>query len=458
MINIYIALGVYIAILGIITFVASRRRSADDFLRASSEIGWKTFALSVFASTISSYNIVVGLTFSYIFGPWVIVTYLGVLFAFIGIYYLAKNQNTEVVISKRFNSVVDYFIYKFGKRNASVLNLSLLLVLFIFISLQFFVNTTVFSNILGWDKYTSSLSVGIIVLLYTIIAGLKVELFTDVFQGILMIFVVGLVFMVDTSQISWGTMSPLLTDKTIIAGAISLAAAQFLTILVQPEMWQRVYATKSIVHLRKGFLASWILLMLVVIPLIIIGLSVRASGGIDNPGNLFYNILETSAPQWFLPFLSVALFAAFMSSLDSSLFAISSQLGKYGFWIKSKEHPYQTQDKTLVRNTRVAVIIVTILTLATSLYFSSFLLYVLQLVSLLTLISAVVLISLLFKTSKSETFLGLIVGLAFFLYAAFSGLITGAPHTTLYPSAVVILYMLSQKLAIRVSNRINKVK
>jgi len=456
MMNTYIALGFYILILCILTFIASRRESADDFLRASSEIGWKTFALSVFASTISSYNIVVGLTFSFLFGPWVIVTYLGVLFAFIGIYYLAKNQNAEVVISKRFNSVVDYFIYKFGERNASVLNLSLLLVLFIFISLQFFINTAVFSNILGWDKYTSSISVGIIVLLYTIIAGLKVEIFTDVFQGILMFFVVGLVFMVDTSQISGETILPLVTDKTIIIGAISLAAAQFLTLLVQPEMWQRIYATKSIVHLKKGFIASWILLMLVVIPLIIIGLSVRASGGIDNPGNLFYNILETSAPQWFLPFLSVALFAAFMSSLDSSLFAISSQLGKYGFWIKSKEHPYQNQDKTVVKNTRVAVIIVTILTLATSLYFSSFLLYVLQLVSLLTVISTVVLFSLLFKTTRNETFFGVLVALASFLYAAFSGLISEAPHTTLYPSAAVILYMLAQNFAMRVYNHMNK--
>jgi len=454
--NSYIALGLYILILSIITFIASRRKSTDDFLRASREVEWKTLAVSVFASIISSYNIVVGLTFSYLFGPWVIVIYLGVLFAFIGIYYLAKYQNTEVVISKRFNSVVDYFIYKFGARNASVLNLSLMLVLFIFISLQFFINTTVFSNILGWDKYTSSISVGIIVLLYTIIAGLKVEILTDVFQGILMILIVGLVFMVDTSQISGETISPLLTDKTIIAGAISLAAAQFLTLLVQPEMWQRIYATKSIVHVKKGFLASWILLILVIIPQIIIGLSVRANGGIDNPSSLFYDILETSAPQWFLPFLSVALFAAFMSSLDSSLFALSSQLGKYGFWIKSKEYPYQRQDKIVVRNTRVAIIIVTVLTLATSLYFSNFLIYVLQLVSLLTVISVVVLLSLLFKTSKNETFLGVIVGLASFLYAAFSGLITEEPHTTLYPSFVLILYMFAQNLAVRAYNHINK--
>jgi len=445
----YIALGFYIAILGVLTFIASRGRNEDDFLRASSKIGWKTFALSVFASTISSYNIVVGLTFSYIFGPWVVVTYLGVLFAFIGIYYLAKSQNPEVVISKRFNSVVDYFIYKFGERTASVLNLSLLLVLFIFISLQFFINTAVFSNILGWDKYTSSISVGIIVLLYTVIAGLKVEIFTDVFQGILMFFIVGLVFMVDTSQISGETISPLLSDRTIIVGAISLAAAQFLTLLVQPEMWQRIYATKSIGDLKKGFFASWILLMLVIIPLIIIGLAVRANGGIDNPSNLFYSILETSAPQWFLPLLSVALFAAFMSSLDSSLFAISSQLGKYGFWFSSKKHPYQSQDKTVVRNTRMAVVIVTILALATSLYFSSLLLYVLQLVSLLTVISTVVIFSLLFNTTRNETFFGVLVALASFFYAAFSGLISEVPYTALYPSATVTIYMLIHNFAIR---------
>ena len=457
MINTYIALSVYIVILGIITFIASRRKSADDFLRASGKIEWKTFAVSVFASVLSSYNIVVGLTFAYLFGPWVIIIYLGVLLAFIGIYYLAKNQNTEVVISQRFNSVIDYFKNRFGNRNASVLHLSLMLVLFIFISLQFYINTTVFAQILGWDKYTSSISVGMIVLLYTFIAGLKVEIFTDVFQGILMLLVIGLVFMVDTSQISGETISPLLTDKTIIIGAISLASAQFLTLLVQPEMWQRIYATKSIAHIKKGFIASWILLMLVVIPLVIIGLSVRATGELDNPGNLFYNILETSTPQWFLPFLSVALFAAFMSSLDSSLFAISSQLGKYGFWIKSNESSNDNRDKRVVTKTRVAVVIVSILALATSLYFTDFLLYVLQLVSLLTVISTVVLFSILFKTTRNETFIGTLVALICFFYAAFSGLITEEAHTTLYPSAAVIIYMLAQTIVVRL-HKLNKSK
>jgi SSS family solute:Na+ symporter/sodium/proline symporter len=410
----------------------------------------------VFASIISSYNVVIGLTFAYLFGPWVVVVYLGALFAFIGIYFLAKGQNREVVIGKKFNSIIDYFAHRFGELNASTLNLLMMLVLFIFISLQFFINTAVFSNILGWDKYTSSLVVGIIVLLYTFIGGLKIEIFTDVFQGILMLFIVGLVFIVDTSQITMATITPLLTDKIIIIGAISLAAAQFLTLLVQPEMWQRVYAAKSIKDVKKGFVASWVLLFVIIIPQIIVGIAARASGGIDNPGNLFYDILRTSAPGWFLPFLSVALFAAFMSSLDSSLFALSSQLGKYGFWIKSKENIYQKRDQTVVKNTRVSIVVVTILAVVTSLYFSSFLVHVLQLVSLLTVISAVVLLSLLFKVTTKETFLGTIVAAAAFIYAAFSGLISEVPHTTLYPSIVVILFMLGQNLAIRIYKYSNK--
>lgn len=446
----YILLGIYVLLLGIITYIASRRKSDDDYLRASGEIKWGTFAISMFASLFSSYNLVITLTFSYLFGPWVIVVYLGVLFAFLAMYYLVKNQNSEVIKNKRFNSVIDYFIDKFGSRTASILNLALILVVFILISLQFFINTSVFSNIVGWDKYTTSLVVGLIVLGYIFIAGLKVEIYTDVFQGILMILIIGLVFMVDISKISSQTVSEILTNKTIIIGAFSLAAAQFLTILIQPEIWQRVYATKDIKHLRKGFTVSFIMLMLVLVPLILIGLTVRSIGGIENPGNIFYNILETSAPGWFLPFLSVALFAAFMSSLDSLLFAISSQFAKYGLWIKSVDQPYLHEDKKLVKKTRITIIIVILLTLTTSLFFTNFLVNVMQLVSLLTVISTVVLFSILAKVSECETFYGAIVALVFFVVAAFSGLITDTAHTTLYPSAAIIVYMAFQKLFVKI--------
>ena len=448
----YIALALYLVILGILTFFASRQKSNEDFLVASRDVGWKILAVSIFASIISSYNIVVGLSFSYLFGPWVIVVYGGALVAFIVIYYLAKNQNREIVINENHNSIIDFLTLKFGKLNASIFNLSLMLVLFIFISLQFFINTAIFSSIIGWDKYTSTLIVGIIVFLYILRGGLKIEIFTDVFQGILMLLFLGLVFMVDTSKISKETLVPLLKDKTLIIGAFSIGVSQFLSLLVQPEMWQRVYTAKSIKHLKKAFIYSWVLIIAFIIPIIIIGLAARASGNIDNPNNLFYDILKTSSPDWFLPFISVALFAAFMSTLDSSLFALSTQLGKYGLWIKSKEKVGQKRNITLVKDIRIALVIVTVLTLITSLLFSNFLTSVLQLVSLLTVISVVVLFSILLKISQKETLVSSLVAITSFFIAAFGGFITAEPYTILYPSIITLLFIFVQQFIVKLYN------
>jgi Na+/proline symporter len=442
-------MALYIVILGLITFVAARNKSEDDYLRASGNIGWGALGISLFASLFSSYNLVVNLTLSYLFGPWIVVVYLGVFLSFVAMYYLVKGQNIEIVRNKRFNSIVDYFIDKFGNRTASALNI---LLLFILISLQFFINTTVFNNIIGWGKYETSIVVGLIVLTYTYLAGLKVEILTDVFQGILMILIVGLVFMIDTSQISSQTVSDVLTDKTIIISAFSIGIAQFLSILVQPDVWQKVYAAKSMNHLKKGLGISFVLLMIVLVPMILIGLTVR-SIGIDDPGNIFYSILNTAAPGWFMPFLSVALFAAFMSSLDSLLFAISSQFSKYGFWIKSNDQPYLNDDKKLVKRTRITIVVVILLTLITSLFFSNFLVGVMQLVSLLTVISVVVLFSIITKSIETEVFYGSIAALVIYLVAVFTGMITDVAYTTLYPSAGVIIYLALQKLVVNIRAR-----
>lgn len=453
----YIALGIYFIVLAIITYFSSRRKAIDDFLIASRAVGWQRLGIAIFASLFSSYNLVLGITFSYLFGPWVAVVYFGVFLAFIGIYFLVKNQNREIIVGKKFITIIDYFADRFGIKNANVLNLALMLVLFIFIALQFYINASVFSNIFGWGKYTSAILVGAVVLIYTLIGGLKVSILTDVFQGILMLLIGGMVFLVDTSKITFTTIQPLLTNKTIIIGALSLAASQFLTLLVYPELWQRVYASRSLKDLKKGFIFCSLLLFVIIIPQILIGMSAKAMGGIQNPSNIFYDVLKTASPTWYLPILSVALLAAFMSTLDAALFAIGAQLGKYAFWFKSVESS-EKKDEATVRKTRIAVTAVTILALILSLFFSNFLSAAFQLISLLTVISVVVLSSLLLKTSKQETFIGTIVAIAIFVYMAFSGVITDVPLTTLYPSGLALSFMLLQNFSIRLYTRLHRPK
>ena len=149
-----------------------------------------------------------------------------------------------------------------------------------------------------------------------------------------------------------------------------------------------------------------------------------------------------------------------MSTLDSSLFALSTQIGKYGLWIKSTSINQKTDEKITVKKIRIALTITTVLTLVTSLFFSNFLTSVLQLVSLLTVNSVVVLFSIILKLSKKETLISAIIGIASFFVAVFGGYITSEPYTILYPSIFTLGYILLQMLAFKLyqslkTNKIN---
>ena len=439
---IYISLILYVVLLGFLTYLAARKKRSGDFLVASRGMPWWVLALSIFASIISSYNIVVGLSFSYLFGPWVLLVYGGAMFGFYVMYRIVQRLGIEHIREKNYTTVIDFFRERFGERSASLFHLAILLVLFVFIALQFFINTSLFTTLVGWSTVASVLFVGIVVLLYMFSGGLKVEMFTDVFQGILMLGLVSLIFFVDTSHVQQETIMSFLHDRTLIVGAFSLAIAQFLTLLAQPEMWQRVYASRSLRDLKKGFLFSWVLIIAFIIPIVIIGVSARAAG-VEDPGNLFYTIVQFSAPSWFLPFISVALFAAFMSTLDSSLFALGSQIGKYGFWIRRRK---EFSDRELVRRTRIALVVSAVLAMLVSLYFTNFIQAVMQLVSLFTVISVVILASFIFRMSEREIWYSALVALVAYGVALFGGYITAEAYTVLYPSMITALYIVLQHL------------
>jgi len=451
----YLAIIIYLAALGIITWLSARYKKIEDFLYASHNVSWKSLAMSLFASGFSSYNVVLTLTFAFLFGPYIFLVFLGVLAGYICIYLIAKKYK-EVIFEERFNNIIDFIRQKFDFKVVNLLNLALIAVLFLFITLQLYINTTIFSEFLGWNKYTSAIFVSLVVLLYIILGGLKAEIFTDVFQGILMILIIALVFMVDIGKISYESMTSILADKAIFFGTLSLGITQFLTLLIQPEIWQRVAAARDLAHLKKGLIASWFLLAIVLIPMIIIGLVARSSGPIENPKTLFYDIVETTAPKWFFPFLIVSLFAAFMSTLDSSLFAISSQLGKYGFIVKRITKERFTNDREIAKNIRLSTLIVLVLALIVSLFLGDFLKGVFGLVSLLTVISICVLMSLILKISSNETFIGTLVGMIAFIFAFFGGYITDKPLTTLYPPLFAFGYILLQTVAFRIYNRKKK--
>ena len=454
----YLAIIIYLIGLGFITWISARRKDPKEFLYASHNVGWRQLSLSLFASLFSSYNVIVSITFSFLFGPYILIPYLGALGGFLIIYFLAKRYK-NYIFSPDFNNLLDFIKNKFDLKVSNLFNLSLIIILFLFITLQLFINTTLFSQLLGWNKYFSALFVGIIVFLYTNLGGLKAEILTDVFQGILMFVIVMLVFMIDTSKITSQSVIDILTNQTILYSALSIALAQCLLLIVQPELWQRVAASRSLRDLKIGMILSWILLMIIWVPMTLIGLAARCSGLVEKPGTIFYDILKTTAPGWFFPFLIVSLFAAFMSTLDSSLFAISSQLGKYGLLKtrKTAESLTSFDERKIVKNIRLSMTIVLILTLIASLFFANFLKGVFGLISVATVLGLSLVMALLLNLSSTEAFIIFLLSLVSFIFAFFAGYINEAkPITTLYPSFFIFAYILLQTICVRIYKHVKK--
>lgn len=442
----YLILSVYVLALVIITLLAIKKEKAEDFLIASHDLGWKSIGMSTFATLISSYNIVLGLTFAFLLGPYLVIIFSGAIFAFVGVYFISKN-NRDLFLRKNFINVVDYLDYKFGSRAATIFNLTLIFILFFFIVLQFYVNTFVFSNLLGWNKYLSSIFVALIVLGYTFFGGFRTDVKTDIFQGIFMLALVSLIFFVDKSAITSEIVYQSFANKTIFFSTLGLTVMQFLTMLIQPELWQRVYAARSNKDLKKGLALAFVLLLFILIPEVIIGLAVKASGQVTDSGNVFYEVMKFASPDWFFPFVVVALFAAFMSTLDSSLFAISSQLGKQGFIVGNKD---EFDESKIKQKSKRAMIFVTLGALIFSLFLSNFLNSVFQLLSVATVTSTVVIMAMLLKATEKEIIAGLILGIVSFIYMSLSGIITQEVITSLYPTMLVAVYMIVQKIAVSV--------
>lgn len=430
-----ITTALYILILFTITYLSKRKEGDTDFLIASRNLGWQSIGLSVFASLISSFNIVIGITFAYLFGVYYLVIFLSLIGAYIFFYYFYK-QHKRLFAAERLLTVVDYFKYRFGTSVARIAETIFLVVLLFFITLQINVNTQVFTALFSVDKYTAVIAIAGIVLLYVMIGGFKTVVKTDIFQGIFMLAIVFLALFVGTEYIEPSGVVANISNTTLLFSALALLVVQFLTLISQPELWQRVYAAKNSKELWRGFTFSFVLLLVALTPIMLIGMNANFGGLLEDPGNAFFEVLSFGAPSWFVPILSVSLLAAFMSTLDSSLFALSSQLAKNTF--------VKLNSRSIAWNTRFWIPIVLIVATSLSLFVSDLLTSVFQLVSLLTVTSTVFLASFILRMRNVEVGIAVVVGVIAFIYALYGGVITQEPITSLYPSFFVAGFIVVQ--------------
>ncbi len=423
-------LAAYLVILAIITWRSAKRETPADYINSGKNLSANDSTWTTFASLLTGYNFVIGVTFSFLYGFWYLMVFVGAGMAFVVLYLFYKKHLLPLQRDHDLFSIGDYFGLKYGSLSKKLINLILCGGLILFLILQMFVNTTLFSALLHIEKLTALIITTGVVCIYLWFGGFKASVKTDIFQGLLMLPIIMTIFVFPV-HFTLGKI-PQAFDPSQFWFAIGLMLLQFLSLLGQAESFQRIFASRDVESLKKGLGRAFILLALVAGSIAYLGINFKFSGLISDPSDLFTKGVLTALPSWLGPLLTISLIASFMGTIDSSAFAFGVLVAKMR----------GAKEKSIIKSTRLFTLLGIIVSAISSLYLFSFLSSVFALISLISVVGATLVVSITLRPSTFEINTFLIVGSVIFIVGLILKFVTDNPLTSLIPSGAALLAML----------------
>lgn len=411
----------YLIIIGYITWKSSQGESHGDYLNSSKNLTTTESTWTTFASLLTGYNFVIGVTFAYLYGIWYLFGFIGAAGAFTVLYLFYKKKLTPLQEKHNFLSIGDYYGFIYGSFTKNLVNSVLILALILFLVLQLFVNTNLFATLLDIHKIPALIITTGIVCVYLFFGGFKASVKTDIFQGILMLPIILIIF-IFPNNFNPSNLSTIVDMSQLWLG-VGLGFLQFFSLLGQAESFQRIFASRDSRSLKKAMIVSFSLLILIAGSIAYLGINFKLSGAITDPSNLFITNVLQVLPQWLKSLLTISLVAAFMGTIDSSAFALGTLLSKM-------KKPFQDPS---ILSVRLFILGSIIMTAISSLYLFSFLSSVFALISLISIIGASLLFSFIAQPKSFTMNLFIISGIILFILGTVFKFIDSNPITSLYP-------------------------
>ncbi len=343
----------YILIVLVIGYFSSRKQSGADFMIANRELSLFSFVSSVVASGIGGTILVVYTAFIYEFGAGALFGFLGMMCGYLLFWYMSKSLREQAHVHD-FHTMADHFIHRIGRRAGLLVGGVITTLMTISLLKQFIAGAGILSAISGWSYDVALFTSTGVVLLYLLMGGFKSVVKTDVFQyGVLIILVVVIALSFITQ--SHITFAEVIRSDMSATLALSFFMYGFLVVWHLNELWQRIYAAKNDQVIRKGMVIAGVCMLVIGIGIALIALSVRVSlPGIDPEKAIVYGMLEVLPPE-LLGLGIVLLFAAIMSTADSIVFILATNIAKDGvstLWNK------KLSSENLMRITRTSIIVI----------------------------------------------------------------------------------------------------
>jgi len=351
----YTILAIYVGVLLLIGILASRKiKNLSDYYVGGKKLGYWVVAFSARATGESAW-LLLGLTglgaMIGISAFWVVAGELiGVGIAW---FFMAKRFKS---LSDRYNSITipDYLVSRFEPKShwlRIIAATCLSLFVTIYVSAQIDATGSAFESFLGWNYFVGALVGFGIVVLYIFIGGFVAVAWSDLFQGLLMLFglvllpIVGWFTIENSSEIFdglnrispaltnvWGEGGFTLLNLTTIVG-LSLIGLGFLG---SPQIFVRFMSIKDEDEIKKGRWVAIVFTLLTDASAVCIGILGRyvftesGQDPIGVMGNAAQNVLpmlvDLLMPAAIGAIYIAVVLAAIMSTIDSLLVVASSAI------------------------------------------------------------------------------------------------------------------------------------
>ena len=343
--TIVVVISLIFTIIGLV--YSTKYRGINNYLTANRNIGLFPLSTSLVASALGSWVLFGPASAATWGGIGAVIGYaLGTAFPMIFLISLGKKIRNEF---PKGSTLIGFLRKRFGKSIFKLVLLMTMFYMFVFLCAEVTAVAILINYISGIELWITALIILISTLTYTLYGGLRVSIFTDAIQMvvILILFLISVAYLISFTgdQFSFSFIkekNPHLLSGNYIpnytaGGTFFIAVAA--TNLFHQGNWQRVYAAKNNNVLKKSLIFAFI----VIIPIVLfIGFSGLVAVSVDPnviPDLGFFSLLLKDQTEFLSMIIVILGLSLTISTVDTLVNAISSLIvvdGKATFNLSNK--------------------------------------------------------------------------------------------------------------------------
>ena len=311
---------------------SKNHQGLNNYLIANRSAGFFSLTTSLVASALGAWIL---------FGPSSAATWgglgavigysLGTAFPMVALIYLGKRIREKF---PRGITLIEFLRKRFGKNLFKLILLITIFYMFIFLCAEVTAIAILINYISGTPLWITALIVLITTLSYTLYGGLRVSIFTDTIQSIvvLVLFLMSVIYLISFSESQFSlefikqNNPHLLNIKYLpnFTAGLTFFIAVAATNLFHQGNWQRVYAAKNNNILKKSLIVSFITIVPIILFMGFGGLVAISENPKVNPDLAFFSLLLKNQTEFLSVIIIVLALSLTISTVDTLVNAISS--------------------------------------------------------------------------------------------------------------------------------------